>query len=122
MGKLSVPSTTRSYGSKSRFTFSLVMRSPCGTTFTSGFRSAMNFAALSTFGMPTRLVEWITWRCRFDASTTSASTMPRVPTPAAARYSAAGEPRPPAPSSSTLLPRSLACPTSPTSGKRMCRE
>ena len=28
--------------------------------------------------------------------------MPRVPTPAAARYSAAGEPRPPAPSSSTL--------------------
>ena len=28
--------------------------------------------------------------------------MPSVPTPAAARYSAAGEPRPPAPSSSTL--------------------
>ena len=28
--------------------------------------------------------------------------MPSVPTPAAARYSAAGEPRPPAPSSSTF--------------------
>ena len=30
-------------------------------------------------------VEWTIWRCRFDSSTMSASTMPSVPTPAAAR-------------------------------------
>ena len=35
------------------------------------------------------------------------STMPIVPTPAAARYSAAGEPRPPAPSISTLRAEQL---------------
>ena len=43
----------------------------------------------------------MTWRCRFDSSTTSKSTMPSVPTPAAARYSSAGcrarRRRPPAP-------------------------
>ena len=42
-------------------------------------------------------------RCRFDSSTTSMSTMPIVPTPAAARYIAAGEPSPPAPSISTRV-------------------
>ena len=42
------------------------------------------------------------WRCRFDSSTTSKSTMPSVPTPAAARYSSAGEPRPPAPDAQHL--------------------
>ena len=40
---------------------------------------------------------WMIWRCRLDSSTTSKSTMPSVPTPAAARYSSAGDPRPPAP-------------------------
>ncbi|MDF3016985.1 MAG: hypothetical protein K0R44_2210 [Thermomicrobiales bacterium] len=37
------------------------------------------------FGMPTRSVVWTTWRCKFDSSTMSASTIPSVPTPAAAR-------------------------------------
>ena len=41
--------------------------------------------------------------------------------PAAARYRAAGEPRPPAPSISTLLPSSLAWPSTPTSGSSRWR-
>ena len=41
--------------------------------------------ALSTFGMPTSGVAWITCRCRFDSETTSSSMTPSVPTPAAAR-------------------------------------
>ena len=61
-------------------------------------------------------VLWITWRCRLERSTTSSSTMPSVPTPAAARYSAAGEPSPPAPISSTFASSSFCWPSRPTSG------
>ena len=43
-------------------------------------------------------------------STTSKSTMPSVPTPAAARYIAAGDPRPPAPMHSTFAAFSVALP------------
>ena len=42
-------------------------------------------AAESTFGVPMRSVVWMTWRWRLERSTTSSSTMPIVPTPAAAR-------------------------------------
>src|SRR5207245_2420161 len=45
---------------------------------------------------------WRIWRWRLEASTTSMSMMPIVPTPAAARYRAAGERSPPAPSSSGI--------------------
>ena len=41
--------------------------------------------AEAVFAMPIRSVLWITWRCRLEASTTSSSTRPIVPTPAAAR-------------------------------------
>src|SRR5690349_10741677 len=63
----------------------------------------------------------MTWRCRFDSSTTSKSTMPSVPTPAAARYSSAGLPRPPAPMTRTLAFFSRFCPVTPTSGMIRCR-
>ena len=49
----------------------------------------------------------MTWRWRLDTSTVSKSTMPMVPTPAAARYSRPGAPRPPAPMNSTLEPSNL---------------
>ena len=39
----------------------------------------------ATFGSPSRSVEWTICRWRFVASTASSSTMPSVPTPAAAR-------------------------------------
>ena len=39
----------------------------------------------SAFHSPSRDVEWSTWRWRFEASTLSSSTIPSVPTPAAAR-------------------------------------
>jgi hypothetical protein len=42
-----------------------------------------------------------TWRWRLLSSTSSWSAMPSLPTPAAARYSSAGEPSPPAPTTST---------------------
>ena len=58
----------------------------------------------------------MTWRCRLLKSTTSKSTMPMRPTPAAARYNAAGEPSPPAPMQSTLPAFSFSCPSTPTSG------
>jgi hypothetical protein len=48
------------------------------------------------------------WRWRLLTSTMSKSTIPIVPTPAAARYSDAGEPRPPAPMSSAFEPSSRA--------------
>ena len=92
------------------------------TTFTSGFSALIDSSAESTFGTPTRSVVWITWRCRFDRSTTSSSTIPSVPTPAAARYSAVGEPRPPAPSSSTFASSSFCWPSAPISGTSMWRE
>ena len=44
-------------------------------------------AALSTLAAPIDAVSWITCRCRLDSDTVSSSTMPSVPTPAAARYS-----------------------------------
>src|SRR3954465_14776837 len=59
------------------------------TTSTSGFSALTCSSAESTFATPTRSVVWITWRCRFETSTTSSSTMPSVPTPAAARESGA---------------------------------
>jgi len=36
-------------------------------------------------GVPMRSVVWMTWRCRLERSTSSSSTTPSVPTPAAAR-------------------------------------
>src|SRR4051794_3755239 len=48
--------------------------------------------------------------------------MPRVPTPAAARYIRAGEPSPPAPTQSTLAFFSRFCPSIPTSGMIRWRE
>ena len=60
-------------------------RSVCRTTFTSGLISAMLSFADCAFSVPMSDTPWMTWRCRLDSSTTSKSTMPRVPTPAAAR-------------------------------------
>src|SRR3569833_3413157 len=85
-------------------------------TLTSGLISLMEAAADSALGRPTSDCPWITWRCRLDSSTTSKSMTPRVPTPAAARYSRAGEPRPPAPTHSTLAFFRRFCPAIPASG------
>ena len=51
---------------------------------------------------PASSVPWMIWRCRLLSSTTSKSTRPMRPTPAAARYMTSGEPSPPAPTASTL--------------------
>src|SRR5688500_9089583 len=76
----------------------------------------MESRALSAFERPTSDCPWMIWRCRLDSSTVSNSTMPSVPTPAAARYMRTGEPRPPAPTASTLAFLSRFCPPIPTSG------
>ena len=44
------------------------------------------------------------------------------PTPAAARYNAAGEPNPPAPTSNMREAFNRRCPSGPTSGRIRCRE
>ena len=49
------------------------------TTFTSGLMPLMAISAESTFGVPIRSVVWMTWRCRFERSTSSSSTTPSVP-------------------------------------------
>ncbi len=61
----------------------------------------------ASFDRPTSGVPCSSCRWRLLKSTTSKSTMPSVPTPAAARYIAAGEPRPPAPMQSTFAALSL---------------
>src|SRR5712692_9355536 len=92
-----------------------------GTTSTSGLRLRRVVAADSTLGRPMSSLPWSSWRWRLEASTVSKSTMPILPTPAAARYIEAGEPSPPAPSRSTLEASSLRCPAPPTSGRMRCR-
>ena len=79
-------------------------------------RSKAESAADWAFDRPISLCPWMIWRCKFDSSTVSNSTIPRVPTPAAARYISAGEPRPPAPMQRTLAFFSRFCPVMATSG------
>src|SRR5215211_1838674 len=54
------------------------------TTSTSGLIALTDSSAESTLATPMRSVVWMTWRWRFERSTSSSSTMPSVPTPAAA--------------------------------------
>ena len=68
-----------------RSTLSATSISSWATTFTSGLSALIVLRAESTFFSPTRSVVWMIWRWRFERSTTSKSTMPIVPTPAAAR-------------------------------------
>ena len=91
-------------------------RSSCTLTVISGLISSTESRADSAFDRPTSLCPWMIWRCRFDSSTASNSTMPSVPTPAAARYISAGDPRPPAPTHSTFAFLSRFCPAIATSG------
>ncbi len=91
------------------------------TTLTSGLIAFIDSCAESTFGTPIRSVVWMTWRWRLERSTTSSSTIPIVPMPAAARYSAVGEPRPPAPSSRTFASSIFCWPSTPISGTSMWR-
>ena len=77
-----------------RSTLSATSISSWATTFTSGLSAVSVLRADSTFFSPMRSVVWMTWRWRFERSTTSKSMIPSVPTPAAARYSDAGAPRP----------------------------
>src|SRR6266480_1106983 len=55
-----------------------------GTTSTSGFRLRSVSAADSTLGRPMSSCPCRSWRWRLEASTTSKSTMPILPTPAGA--------------------------------------
>ena len=96
-------------------------RASCTLTVISGLISSTESRADSAFDRPMSRWPWMIWRCRFDSSTTSKSTMPSVPTPAAARYIRAGEPRPPAPTQSTLAFLSRFCPAIATSGMIRCR-
>src|SRR6266516_2405660 len=72
--------------------FSAVSRVSNVSTRTFGFRSWIRAVADSSFDTPTVDVPWRIWRCRLVLSTTSKYTSTRVATPAAARYSEAGDP------------------------------
>ena len=80
MGKLSAPSTITSQPSpRIRSTFSEVSRSRYGITSTSGLSASIVRFADSAFQSPSVCVEWAIWRCRFDSSTRSSSTIPSRP-------------------------------------------
>src|SRR3954447_1892258 len=111
----------RSYCPKISRTLSESSRVSCSRTSTRGLISLIESRALSALDRPTSEAPWMIWRCRLDSSTTSNSTMPSVPTPAAARYISTGEPSPPAPTASTLAFFSRFCPSIPTSGMIRCR-
>jgi hypothetical protein len=86
VGKLSAPSTITSQPCpRIRSTFSEVRRSLKSLTVTSGFSASIVCPADSAFDWPRRSVEWTICRWRFVSSTASSSTIPSVPTPAAAR-------------------------------------
>ena len=102
-------------------TLSLLSASSWMTTFTYGLISWIESRADSALDRPMSDCPWMIWRCRLDSSTVSNSTMPSVPTPAAARYISAGEPRPPAPTHSTRAFFSRFCPVIATSGMIRCR-
>src|SRR5215210_2320769 len=68
----------------------------------SSFNSFNFFAATSAFGKPVSFTVYKTCRCKFVREIISSSTIPIVPTPAATRYSKAGQPKPPAPTNSTF--------------------
>src|SRR5438445_38984 len=69
--------------------FSEVRRVSNASTRTLGLMSRRRSSADWSLDTPTRDVPCRIWRCRFVWSTTSKSTMPIVPTPAAALYLAA---------------------------------
>ncbi|MFO1428259.1 MAG: hypothetical protein U1F11_15075 [Steroidobacteraceae bacterium] len=73
-------------------------------------------------GRPQSASAYQVWRCRFDGSSRSPSTISRRPTPAPARYCSTGTPRPPAPITATQLARRRAWPRTPTSRSAICRE
>ncbi len=122
VGKLSVPSTIMSKSEKISSAFWLVSLVLKVFTFTNGLMAAIFSLADSSLGLPTSLVKWMTCRCRLVKSTTSKSTSPMVPTPAAERYSASGDPNPPVPMQSTRAAFSFCWPSMPTSGMIRCRE
>ena len=84
MGKLSAPSTMTSTLAEDPVDV-LGRRSRKTLTVTSGFSASIVRLADSAFDSPSRSVEWTICRWRFVSSTASSSTMPSVPTPAAAR-------------------------------------
>mmetsp|Transcript_19680 Transcript_19680/g.39148 ORF Transcript_19680/g.39148 Transcript_19680/m.39148 type:complete len:223 (-) Transcript_19680:99-767(-) len=127
VGKLSEPSRTTSHPppegpARMRSAVSAVNSSSYVNTSTLGFTSPILAAADAHLLAPIEPVPWMIWRCRFDSSTVSASTMPTVPTPAAARYSSAGDPSPPAPTHSTEEPFRRRCPRTPTVERTKWRE
>ena len=70
-----------------------------------GSARASRAAADATLGVPMPLVRCRIWRCRLESSTRSGSMSTSVPTPAAARCSAAGQPSAPTPTIRTRLLR-----------------
>ena len=72
-----MPSTITSQPwARIRSTFSESSRSWNGTTSTSGLSASIVRFAESTFGSPSRSVEWTICRWRFESSTTSGSMIP----------------------------------------------
>jgi hypothetical protein len=70
-------------------------------TVVAGLMVATDAAAECTLAVPTSACPCTYWRCRLLSSTVSSSTMPIVPTPAAASAGMTELPSPPAPITST---------------------
>ena len=77
-------------------------RTLCSSMLTFGFICSSLAFATSALLFPMSCSEYRTCLWRLLFSMTSKSTMPILPTPAAARYMADGVPSPPAPTTRTL--------------------
>ena len=63
----------------------VVMEGFFGLLLQQAFQFGAGLVAEASFERPTLAVPWRIWRCRLVTSTTSSSTTPKWPTPAAAR-------------------------------------
>jgi len=121
VAKLSVQSSTTSARATSASSASPSSRAWIGSSRVCGLRRCSVARAEATLGRPTMSAECMIWRCRLVRSTVSWSASARVPTPAAARYIAAGDPSPPAPTISARASSSACWPSTSISGSRMWR-
>src|SRR5690349_11477887 len=69
---------------------SALRRELCAAKRTCGLSACTRSAAVSALRRPMSGVVWMIWRCRLDSDTSSSSTTPSSPMPAAARYITAG--------------------------------
>ncbi len=100
--KLSLQSNTTSTCCTMANKLSTFKASSIGLRTIYGFTCCKCLAAAWAFGEPISLSRYNTCRCKLETSTVSKSASHNSPTPALAKYKAAGQPKPPIPTIKAL--------------------